>query len=152
MATKAAKKKKPVITKRDLKAAAKESRRILQAMVAADFPEEGVVVDGWRYRPLDFGPAWRTACEKRQQKATAAMIAAFKAWRAKKEPQFKLGDKVYCRIYPDGGVGTIVRVPKKRGQSNSVLFPGIYAYDVDFEGRGKRLAEVHLELVKATAR
>jgi hypothetical protein len=58
-----AKKKKPVITKRDLKAAAKEARRILKAMVAADFPEEGVVVDGWRYKPLDFGPEWREECE-----------------------------------------------------------------------------------------
>ena len=69
---------------------------------------------------------------------------------AKAGPKFKLGDKVLCRIYPDGGVGTIVRAPKKISKRGSVLFDGVYAYDVDFSGRVQRLAESHLEIVKVS--
>jgi hypothetical protein len=78
-------------------------------------------------------------------------------------PVFKLGDKVRVTI-PDsplnGMIGTIVREPKKRGQSNSVLFPGQYSYDVEFTERlplnlanpdckTQRLREGHLGLVSA---
>jgi hypothetical protein len=66
------------------------------------------------------------------------------------KPRFGLREKVKllpCGSPLDEAVGTIVRVPKKRGQKNSIFFPGGYAYDVDFSGRVQRIAEDHLEPV-----
>jgi hypothetical protein len=71
-------------------------------------------------------------------------------------PLFELGDKQRL-VLPEswlsrakalnGHVGTIVFVPKRRGRHNTALFPGEYSYDVDFDGRLKRIGENHLELV-----